>query len=90
MSVVKRYLKLAEESEWDRRDVWYASAFHALSGAIAHFSEGNEKLGKRQWNNWAKVVLTRVQEFDRDIKEHDSIMIKQTPQIQCLIYGKIS
>ena len=71
MSVIKRYLKLASESEPERRDMWYASAFHAMSGAISHFSEGNSELGKREWNKWAQTVLSRVEEFDKDIKEHD-------------------
>ena len=57
--------------------MWYASAFHSLSGAIAHCSEGNEKLSKREWNNWAKEVLQRIEQWDRTIKEHDREMKKK-------------
>ena len=51
MSFLKRNLKNAlDEADWTKRDMWYASAFHSMSGAIAHFAEGNEKLSKREWN----------------------------------------
>ena len=75
MSFLKRNLKNAlDEKDWTKRDMWYASAFHSMSGAIAHFSEGNEKLSKREWNNWAKEVLQRIEQWDRTIKEHDREM----------------
>jgi hypothetical protein len=78
MSFLKRNLKNAlDEKDWTKRDMWYASAFHSMSGAIAHFSEGNEKLSKREWNNWAKEVLQRIEQWDRTIKEHDREMKKK-------------
>ena len=78
MSFLKRNLKNAlDEKDWTKRDMWYASAFHSMSGAIAHFSEGNEKLSKREWNNWAKEVLQRIEQWDRTIKEHDKEMKKK-------------
>ena len=78
MSFLKRNLKNAlDEKDWTKRDMWYASAFHSISGAIAHFEEGNEKLSKREWNNWAKEVLQRIEQWDRTIKEHDREMKKK-------------
>ena len=78
MSFLKRNLKNAlDEKDWTKRDMWYASAFHSMSGAIAHFSEGNEKLSKREWNNWAKEVLQRIEQWDRTIKEHEREMKKK-------------
>ena len=78
MRFLKRNLQNAvDEKDWTKRDMWYASAFHSMSGAIAHFSEGNEKLSKREWNNWAKEVLQRIEQWDRTIKEHDREMKKK-------------
>ena len=78
MSFLKRNLKNAlDEKDWTKRDMWYASAFHSMSGAIAHFSEGNEKLSKREWNKWAQTVLSRIEEWDRTIKEHEREMKKK-------------
>ena len=68
MSFLKRNLKNAlDEKDWTKRDMWYASAFHSMSGAIAHFSEGNEKLSKREWNNWAKDRETHPDNLRRPL-----------------------
>ena len=78
MTFLKRNLKnVLDEDDWTKRDMWYASAFHSMSGAIAHFSEGNEKLSKREWNKWAQTVLSRIEEWDRTIKEHEREMKKK-------------
>ena len=71
MDIIKRTLKRASEAEPMSFEQYSAEswALGTLKGMVSYWADTEWCHGKRQENEWAKEVLSRIKELDRLFKE---------------------
>ena len=71
-SIIRKYLKVAKEADWNSREKLNAESAIArnLMSLIRAWSElADDSRNKNDWNNFAKYALTEIQDIGKMIKE---------------------
>ena len=71
-SIIRKYLRIAKEADWNSREYLNAKASIAgnLMSLIRAWSElADDSRNKNDWNNFAKYALTEIQDIGKMMEE---------------------